>query len=252
MMKSILTSIPALVAGFLIGCGSGDSGSGDSEGGASVTTSPAAGIWEGTGVTSKNDSGEIAGLIASNGKAMFVSDLPAVISGDVSVTGSTFRLNGTTFSDEAPAAITMSGIVTPGVSITANYSMPDENGTISLLKADASIGVYDRPSNLAKLQGVWNDSTSPSEGTWVFNIQGNGAFSAIRVLDNCTMNGTFTTIDSTKNEYATTATISSCDDFNGDYTGLAFTSDANSFTDNVVNIVITSSRHAGVFEATKQ
>jgi hypothetical protein len=222
-------------------------------GGSDDANESPAGIWEGTGVTSDNEEGEIVGLVASNGKAFFLTDLPALVFGDVTVSGSNFRLNGTAYEDDFdPDAITMSGTVSSGTSINANYSTSDESGTISLSMADSSIGVYDRSSNLQKLEGIWNDEDTDSEGTWVFTIQSSGSFSAIRVTDNCTMNGDFATIDSTKNEYSVTVTTSSCDEFNGNYSGLAFTSDANTFTDNVVSLAIANSQYAGIFEATKQ
>lgn len=219
---------------FLPGCGGGSG----SDSGGSVTNESPAGIWKGTGVTSENVTGEIVGLVASNGKAFFLTDLPALIYGDVSVSGSNFSFNGTWYDGATPDTVTMSGTVSSGTSINVSYSSFDENGTISLSKADSSVGVYVRSSNLPKLEGIWNDAGTDSEGTWVFTIQNNGSFSAIRVTDNCSMNGDFATIDSTKNEYSVTAAISSCNEFNGSYTGLGFTSDANTFTDNVVSFVI--------------
>lgn len=80
--------------------------------------------------------------------------------------------------------------------------------------ADSAVTAYDRPSSLEKLEGVWNDEVMDNEGTWVFTIKGNGEFSAVRVPDNCSMNGMFSILDSTKNEYSVAATVSSCGDFN--------------------------------------
>jgi len=239
--------ISTILVCFLSGCGGGGSGSdGD------VINESAAGIWKGTGVTSDNVSGEIVGLVASNGKAFFLTDLPALTYGNASVSGRNFSFNGTGYDGATPDTVTMFGTVASGTSINVSYSSPDEKGTISLSKADTSVGVYDRSSNLAKLEGVWNDAVSDIEGTWVFTIQNNGAFSSIRVTDNCSMNGVFATIDNTKNEYSVTAAVTSCNEFNGNYSGLGFTSDANTFTDNVVSFVISNSQNAGVFEATKQ
>jgi len=241
--------ISIMLVCFLSGCGGGSGGDSSSN----VTNESAAGIWKGTGVTSDNVSGEIVGLVASNGKAFFLTDLPALIYGNVSVSGSNFSFNGTGHEDGAtPDIVTMSGTVASGSSINVSYTSPDESGTIYLSKADSSVGVYDRPSSLAKLEGVWNDAVTDVDGTWVFTIQNNGEFSSIRVTDNCSMNGEFAAIDNTKNEYSVTATVSSCNEFNGSYTGLGFTSDADTFTDNVVSFVITNSQNAGVFEATKQ
>ena len=228
-----------------------------------VTNESPAGIWEGTGVSSNNNTGKIAGLVSSNGKAFFFTSLPALIYGNVSVSGNNFSFNGDVYEDcvdcyitslftSPPCKVTMSGTVSSGSSINASYSTCDDNGKISLLKAGNSIGVYDRSANLRKLEGIWNDAVTDNEGTWVFNIQNNGSFSGMRVTDNCSMNGNFSTINSTKNEYSVAATVFACNQFDGNYSGLAFTSDVNTFTDNVINFVIVNGQHAGWFEASKQ
>lgn len=239
--------ISIILVCFLTGCGGG----GDSS--STVTNESAAGIWKGTGVTSEDVVGEVIGLVASNGKAFFLTDLPALTYGDVSVSGSNFSFNGTGYGEGYGGnAVTMSGTVSSEASIDVSYSSPTEIGTISLSKADSSVGVYDRPSNLQKLEGIWNDTISDSAGAWIFNIQNNGSFSAIRASDNCTMDGEFATINSMKNEYLVSATVSLCNGFNGNYSGLAFTSDADTFTDNVISFIIANSENAGVFEPTKQ
>ena len=226
---------------------------GGSDAGGNVINESAAGIWKGTGVSTDNESGEIVGLVASNGKAFFLTDLPAITYGNASVTGNKFSFSGTIYDGvNPPEIIKMFGTVASGKSINVDYSTTSESGSITLTKADRSVGVYDRPSDLAKLEGTWNDVVSDNEGTWVFTIKNNGAFSSIRASDNCSMTGSFNTIDSTKNEYSVTATISSCNELNGSYTGLGFTSDSNSLTDNVISFVITNSKNAGVFEVTKQ
>lgn len=240
-----------MLAFLAIGCGGGGS---SSEPTSNNTNESAAGIWEGSVTTTTELPTAIAGLIASNGKAFFLSALPALLFGDVSVSGRNLNFSGFGF-DEIflnPESITMSGTVETGSSITVSYSTAGEIGTISLLKASSTIGVYDRSSSLSTLQGTWNDAITDAEGTWVFTISSVGTFSAIRVTDNCSMNGEFATINVEKNEYAVTVTVTSCNEVNGNYTGLAFTSDANTFTDNVISIAITNSLNAGFFEATKQ
>ena len=236
---------------FPIGCGGGGSSSGSTS---NSTNESAAGIWEGSGTTSTNVTTAIAGLIASNGKAFFLTALPALVYGDVSVSGRNLNFSGSGFDEifPDPESVTMSGTVETGSSITVSYSTPDESGTISLSKASSTVGVYDRSSSLSKLQGTWNDAITDAEGTWVFTISSAGTISAIRVTDNCSMNGEFATINVEKNEYAVTATVTSCNESNGNYSGLAFTSDANTFTDNVITIAITNDLNAGFFEATKQ
>lgn len=243
-------------------CGGGSGGNSDNIVNNVIDESPA-GIWEGTGVSSNNNTGEIAGLVSSNGKAFFFTSLPALIYGSVSVSGNNFSFNGDVYNDCAdcyitslsvspPCKVTMSGTVSSGNSINASYSTCDDNGKISLFKAGNSIGVYDRSASLSKLEGIWNDAVTDNEGTWVFNIQNNGSFSGMRVTDNCSMNGNFSTINSTKNEYSVAATVFACNQFNGNYSGLAFTSDVNTFTDNVLNFVIINAQNAGWFEASKQ
>ncbi len=234
---------------FLSGCG----GNSDDSSPSTITNQSASGIWKGTGTNSlDNTSGEIAGLIASNGKSFFVTDYPSLIYGNTSVSGNNFSFNGMGYDGASPYTVSMSGTVTSGTSIDIDYSTPDETGTISLLKADSSIGVYERASSLEKLAGTWNDSISDTTGTWVFTIQNNGNFSGIRVTDNCSMSGEFSIIDSSKNEYQVIATVSSCNEFNGVYSGLGFTSDANTFVDNVINFAIANNQNAGIFELTKQ
>ena len=243
-------------------CGGSGSNPGNNTVNNVIDESPA-GIWEGTGVSSDNITGRIAGLVSSNGKAFFFTSLPALLYGSVSVSGNNFNFNGDVYEDCAdcyitplsispPCKVTMSGTVSSGNSINVSYSTCDDNGKISLLKAGNSVGVYDRSANLPKLEGIWNDAITDSKGTWVFNIQNNRAFSGMRVTDNCSMNGNLSTINSTKNEYSVAATVFACNQFDGNYSGLAFTSDANTFTDNVLNFVITNGQNGGWFEATKQ
>ena len=231
-------------------CGGGSGGNSGNNTVNNLTNESPAGIWEGTGVSSNNNTGKIAGLVSSNGKAFFLTSLPALIYGSVSVSGNNFSFNGTGY--PTTDKVTMYGTVLSAESINVSYSSGDENGKISLLKADSSVGVYDRSANLRKLEGIWNDAVTDSEGTWVFNIQNNGSFSGIRVTDNCSMNGKFSTINSTKNEYSVAATIFACNQFDGNYSGLAFTSDVNTFTDNVITFAIANGQYAGWFEATKQ
>ena len=229
---------------LLVGCG------GSSSGGDPVSNESAAGIWEGTGETDKAISGNIVGMIASNGKAFFLTDAMILVYGDASVSGNSISINGALYGDVSPS-VTMSGTVQSGVSINVNYSTSDENGAISLAKADSSIGVYNRTSSFSKLMGTWDDDFTDDAGTWTFTILNSGEFSAIRDPDGCSISGQFQTIDSTKNEYALTASVSSCADLNGNYSGLAFTSDDGA-TDNVISIVIVNSENAGVFEAIKR
>ena len=244
-------------------CGGGSGGNSGNNTVNNVIDESPAGIWQGTLVTSDNITGEITGLVSSNGKAFFVTSSPELIYGSIFVSGNNFSFNGDVFNEDVttslsisppspPCKVTASGTVSSGNSINGSYSTCDENGKISLLKAGNSVGVYDRSANLPKLEGIWNDAVTDRQGTWVFNIQSNGSFSGMRVTDNCSVNGNFSTINSTKNEYSVAATAFACNQFDGNYSGLAFTSDVNTFTDNVINVGVTNGQYAVWFYATKQ
>jgi len=125
------------------------------------------------------------------------------------------------------------------------YDNGVETGTFSMVDA----GIYNRTSSLAKLNGTWVENiytTSTGITTWVIN---NGAYTMTSV-SGCASTGTITTIDTTKNEYAITGTVTNCGVFNGTYSGYGFTSDGT-FTDDTFEFVIDNANAYALFAAVK-
>lgn len=73
------------------------------------------------------------------------------------------------------------------------------------------------------------------DNTITYIIQTTGDFDATST--SCDAQGSFATIDSSKNEYDFTMNVVSCPGLNGDFTGLAFTDDSMAGTDNQIVII---------------
>jgi len=127
-------------------------------------------------------------------------------------------------------------------------SPPSVTGTFNLVDT----GLYNRSSSLTKLTGTWVDNVfTDVTGVTTWTIQANGSFNMTSV-SGCSATGTIGTLDTGKNEYTMSATVSNCGVFNGAYSGFGFTQDANTFSDNQFSFVIDNADNFAVFSPVKQ
>ncbi len=153
---------------FVTACGGG--GGGGNSPAAAQTSATFAGIYSGTLTPNGATAGPAVGLITSDKNVVVIdtSSLEAFI-GTISGTS----LTGILYSFSAmPASAQLNTAV--GDNIGGSYSSSIGGGQFSL---DADRDLYNRPSSLAKLEGVWVDTVLTNitgVSTWV--IQANGSF----------------------------------------------------------------------------
>lgn len=235
--RSWLPLVTLFSAG-LAGC-SGGGGDGEDEDNAPPDDVSAAGIWTGTltpdgTTTSKN----INGVAAENGKFAFlvVSDAGGVAmfgTGDtdafsVTGTGNAFAAAAATLPDGTlTSVLSLTGTVTERSQIVGRYSYGGESGRM-LLNYQSSL--YDKPSSLATLAGVYTFATV---GTLSATITiDNGGVLMLNRSDGCISNGAFRLIDPTANAYEGTWTTSTCGAANGEWTVLGYLVNADGGTNN--------------------
>ena len=239
MNKNIIALLLPLT---LIACGGGGGGSDTTTPAASVTVPP--GIYEGT-VTPTGGAAESAvALITSNGKAAIV-DVDTIegfigtISGD--------SLTGTMYSTSSVPS-TAKVISASGNNISGTYTSSIGGGTFSLV---ANPNLYNRTSELSKLEGVWVDSVFTNiTGTTTWTIQNDGTFS-VSSTSGCTAIGSFTIFNTTKNEYNLSINISNCPGMNGSYSGFAVVSDSFN-ADDTISLIFANGSVGGISEPIKQ
>ena len=95
------------------------------------------------------------------------------------------------------------------------YSGGGENGTFSL----SYNTLYERPSSLAIISGIWLGQNS------TFNISSSGTISGSDVFG-CQYGGQFSIINSSFNAYKLAVTVTQCGAADGSYSGLATLSDS--------------------------
>lgn len=239
MNKNIIALLLPLT---LIACGGGGGGSDTTTPAASVTVPP--GIYEGT-VTPTGGAAESAvALITSNGKAAIV-DVDTIegfigtISGD--------SLTGTMYSTSSvPSTAKVTSV--SGNNINGTYTSSIGGGTFSLV---ANPNLYNRTSELSKLEGVWVDSVFTNiTGTTTWIIQNDGTFS-VSSTSGCTAIGSFTIFNTTKNEYNLSINISNCPGMNGSYSGFAVISDSFN-ADDTISLIFANGSVGGISEPIKQ
>lgn len=210
-----------------------------SSGGDTIAPAPAftwaAGIYDGTFTETGSTPDNVALIVTSTNRfALANIDGTEMAIGDAS--GASL-----TSPDGFTATLT--------AALSGTYTAPGVTGTFSL--ADA--GLYNRTSSAAKLEGVWVDSfytTTTGTTTWVIDATANVLMTSV---SGCAATGTFNTIDTSKNEYTVTSTVTNCPGFNGVYNGFAFTDD-DTFTDDMIALVIenTALQTFAIFAPIKQ
>jgi len=204
MRKFILSTLVSL---FISACGGG----GSSTPAPSFSFTP--GIYTGTFTPAGGAADVFAIIIASNGSWAGV-DFEE---------GATGTYSGATLTDPSLTA-------TLTATSSGTYTSNGISGTFTLVDA----GIYNRPANLSKLAGTWIDTTfTQNTGTMTHTIDGSGNITSTSV-SGCASSGTINTIDTTKNEYTISLTVTNCGGFNGVYTGLALLDDTTITEDTLV------------------
>lgn len=162
---------------------------------------------------------------------LFTNDIPGFVNNNLSYSPD-YYLNGI-----AQNTVTFSGNAFISTSITGGYQQG--GGGISGYYVMQFNDKYFRGASLNRLQGTWSFA---GNANWDLIIQSDGNFTlSSDISASCAGAGAFSTIDTSKNEYAISLTLSSCSPYNGTYTGLAATVDAGSTNDALLMAIYNSS-----------
>lgn len=185
------------------------------------------------------------GIIASNGQTVIVDT-----SSDEGFIGqlSSNQLSGKIYSGDRVVETTGALQLNTDSTVSGTYASSLGNGAFKLNQKSTDKSLYQRGASLSTLEGTWVDTDNGTSNTTV--IQKSGEFTS-QNTDSCYASGKFSTIDSSKNEYAVSITISSCNEGNGTYSGLAIVEDTHHSND-TLTIVIGNNQSAGVSKLVKQ
>lgn len=218
--KSTVHCIWAIVFLFtLSGCGGGSSSGGASD---PAPISSANGIWYGTFTEPTSGTFKLIGL-AYNGEIMAISSDAGVLyygdytlsHRDISGSANAFAIDGGLF-----ATVQISGTYSAQGSINASastlYLGTGERTTSSISLAFDE--VYNRPSALSMIRGIWTYSEPGYSSTYAVD-----SFGQIEGFDTtgCVYNGIVSLLDSAHNLYAVDVDVSQCGAMNGPYAGFA-------------------------------
>jgi hypothetical protein len=217
-MKSLGPLALALCALTLAACHSDDNS-------ASTTTQSATGVWTGTDSTSGLD---ITGIVNSAGAATFIRSDGVQFDGTVQMSGSTLAATvtgytafGNTFSDGSTYGLgTLNGTVTTGSTLTATLTFTTSDNTS--ISGDWSLtyeGYSNSTSSQAAVAGNYTDTVTSA----VLTITSSGVLTEQTASNNCVLNGSIATNDSTHNVYEVSYTLESCTGSYAALNGVQFT-----------------------------
>ncbi len=126
----------------------------------------------------------------------------------------------------------------------------NNSGNTGTFSMTSHASLYNRSSSLAKLDGTWVDDVYTDNTGTVTVTFNNGAMS-MSTTSGCAATGSVSTIDTSKNEYSVTMTVTNCGGFNGTYTGYGFTDD-DTFTDDQFVMALDNADSWAVFAPIKQ
>lgn len=152
-----------------------------------------------------------------NDEVLFTNDTPGVLNANLFYSPDYYASNG----NYSGSISSFDGNPYTYTSISGSYSGPINGNYVMLFDQR-----YFRGADLNRLQGNWQFSNVI--GDWYFSIQADGSFTAtLSSISSCNISGVFSTIDSTKNEYAIdNVSLINCAGYDGNYTGLASTTDS--------------------------
>lgn len=233
--STLLTTTALLMSA----CGGG----GDNPADAPVETL-SAGIYGGTLTPTGQAADTAIGIVTSTGNAaivdLFTEELFIGTANGNSLTGTLY----------ASTAVSSSAEVNniSGNDISGNYTSSLGGGDFALT---ADPDLYSRSADLSKLGGVWVDTVYvAATGTTTWNILANGTFT-VATGSSCNAFGSFSIIDTTKNEYSMVMTLADCGIVNGGYTGFAALSDTSN-PDDTLSIVFGNGTVGSIRQPVKQ
>lgn len=220
-MRKLQFATLALVATLLAlaGC----NGTTDDTGTSSATAS-ATGVWSGTDSVSGL---AITAIVNAAGDAVFIRSDGLQFVGTAQVSGSTLAVTvdgysnfGSTFSDGSTYGLgTVNGTVSTASGMTLSLSFTTNSGTA--ITGSWSL-TYDSistsGSSLATLSGNYSGGLSAA----VVSITSSGVLTSQSGTDNCVMNGTVTTADSSTDIYEVSFSYENCTGNDAVLNGVAF------------------------------
>jgi hypothetical protein len=238
-MKSISAAALGLAALLLLSCKSSDNDN-------TSATQSATGVWSGTDSTSGLG---ITAIINSAGAATFIRSDGVQFDGPVQVSSSTLAatVDGYTdfpgeFSDGSSYGLgTLSqGMVTTASTLSATLSFTTNGGTTIDGSWSLTYDSYaDSTSSLTAVTNTYTDTVTNSTLT----INGTGAMTE-QYTNDCVLNGSIATNDSTHNVYEVSYTLESCTGTLAPLNGVQFTGLAtlnNSVTPNQLILAVSGS-----------
>jgi len=212
---------------FLSGCG-GSSSSATS--GSSTVVShaiKAAGVYSGTSTSSSYGTIAVDGVVAQNGRAFFFAPNQGdIYAGTVNETNDTvtgpltaYAPVGYQFPDgSSVTSLSINANTVPQSTLSGTFSGGGESGTFTL----GFVSSYEESSSLSKIAGTYTytQTTSTSTDTLSITVDSTGLVTGSDSTG-CVYNGQVSLIDSSKDAYDVTATITSCGALNGTYKGVA-------------------------------
>lgn len=167
-------------------------------------------------------------IIESTGEARFLffgSSGPPMqspqLAGNVNVASEKFTASLKTYSEgnAQMSSAALDGTVATKDYIIGDYTWAQDFGRFVLNYSP----LYEEPSTLSKLEGIWSSSQASSGGgifTFTLSIDSDGTVFGSNTAG-CVYNGAFGIIDSRYNVYSLSLETSLCGDLDGDYDGLA-------------------------------
>lgn len=202
----------------------------------SVDLSQLKGIWSDTGIQSyTSPSGKITSFQAPTALITSQEDM-IILTGNselyISERGSNKTHYFTSFA-YSTEVIARTSLLNGKFNFTNFNPKRSANSTLSI-SAD---GHYDVIMNLASLNGTWTDSYATGS-TWTFTVgaSANGTFTASR-SGGCSATGSFSNINSNKNELSVNVSFSGCSPLVGSHKGFAWPDETNS---NILNVAVYS------------
>lgn len=235
-MKRIISTAICLL---LLACGGG--GGGDESATVIVPETPPvnapksiAGIWSGSFVSDVlHRVYEVTGIVTETGDARFLNlTWGAQYGGVVNTSGSSFSAITTAYapfgsifpngSHTGPVSVT--GNFSPRATLTGTYAGVGDSGSFALTYNP----LYERPSSLGLVAGIWKGTVLGFLNTVIVNDS--GALSG-GSASGCVYAGSMAIIDVRYNAYTVNIAISSCGAQNGLYSGLGVLVDAATAND---------------------
>lgn len=247
----IRLSLAALVLGLvLVSCGGGGGGSGQAAPPPVVQPPPPVvamgGLWFGDMVlNSVGGSEECGALITEDGQFHFVCVFTDLLLAGMSsrdgqeLTGSGIAFSADGFLDGTfTSSLTLQATLVSGTSLVGTWSTESagDSGSFNMVY-DAE---YERPSSLALLEGVWEETDDFGNPVATFTFDNLGNFTA-QNSNNCTSTGSILVLDGRYNIYQANSTIAGCPVADA-YSGLALIFDSESVNDALLISINSSSR----------